>query len=121
MQNSQAHEKSFRREQRHKISRSILFRLSGESDFKPAWAHNVSHHGLFMQTSKEMLIGEEAEVIISPFDSQFDPVQVTVEVVHRQTGDSKNGLGYGCKVTSSNIIENIEFASSISSKKPPPA
>lgn len=108
----QAEEKSFRREKRHNTSRPILFRMAGEAAFKPAQVHNVSHHGLFMLTNEILLVGDEADVIISPFDSEFDPVQVTVEVVHTQQVDGDNRQGYGCKVTSSNIIENIEFASS---------
>ena len=103
----QALEKSFRQEERHKTDRVILYRLEGESSFKPARVNNISHHGLFMLTAENLQIGEQAEVIISPYDSAFDPIQVTVEIVHIQQTSADTEKGYGCKVTSSNIIENI--------------
>lgn len=105
----QALDKSLRKETRRETNRPILYRLPEESNFRPAQMKNVSHHGLFMQTSESLQIGEEVEIIISPYDSASDPVQVTVEVVHIQPADTENAKGYGCKVTSSNFIENIDF------------
>ena len=105
----QALYKSLRKETRRETNQPILYRLQGESKFRPARMKNVSHHGLFMQTTESLQVGEEAEIIISPYDSALDPIQVTVEVVHIQPIDTENVNGYGCKVTSSNFIENIDF------------
>ena len=105
----QALYKSLRKETRQETNRQILYRLPGESNFRPAQMKNVSHHGLFMHTTESLQIGEEAEIIISPYDSTLDPVQVTVEVVHIQPTDVEHINGYGCKVTSSTLIENIDL------------
>jgi len=101
--------KSQRREQRREVDQMILYRLPGESNFKPAQVKNISHHGLFMQTMEILDIGGEAEVIISPYNSDSDPIQVTVEIVHIQAAEMGCPNGYGCKVTSSNCIEIIDI------------
>lgn len=105
----EALEHSLRREERHEVDQMILYRLPGESNFKPARVKNISHHGLFMHTMEILDIGEEAEVIIAPYNSATDPVQVTVEIVHIQATEMETPNGYGCKVTSSNCIENIDI------------
>ena len=102
----QVEPQSLRKEERFSTDRVILFRPTEESDFRPARLKNISHHGLFMRTSELLSIGEQVEVIISPFDCTSDPVQVTVEVVHMQITEQGAEQGYGCKVTSSNTIEN---------------
>lgn len=106
MQALQQHQ---RREERKETNGIILFRPTGESNFRRARIKNISHHGLFMLAHELLQIGEEAEVIISPYDSKYEPMQVTVEIVHIQPGEHPDESGYGCKVTSSNIIENIDI------------
>lgn len=98
-----------RREERKEADGLILFRLSGETSFRQAKIKNISHHGLFMLAHELLQLGEQAEVIISPYDSEHNPMQVTVEIVHIQPADETIENGYGCKVTSSNIIENIDL------------
>jgi len=105
----QALENPQRREERKETDRLILFRLSGEPNFRPARIKNISHHGLFMQAHEALQIGEQAEVIIAPYDSACEPMQVTVEIVHIQPAEKTTQHGYGCKVTSSNFIENIDL------------
>lgn len=105
----QALNESLRFEERKETDTQILFRVAGESNFRKARMKNVSHHGIFMHAHESLQIGEQAEIIISPYDSEYEPMQVTVEIVHIQQADKSDQNGYGCKVTSSNIIENIDI------------
>jgi Tfp pilus assembly protein PilZ len=105
MPNTQVME--LRRETRKPVDLYVLYRRVGENKFLPAKLENVSLHGLFMKTDDSFFVGEELEIIISPEKPDYEPMQVTVEVVRIQTSDNDRDAGYGCKVTSTQLIENI--------------